>query len=97
MQCSVRSSMAAKSLVLLGSLALAASLQAQRDRTALTGTVVDKGGGVIPGVLVRAVEKATDFARDTVTNREGSLCPGRVADRSLLGHLHSHGIRSGAF
>jgi Carboxypeptidase regulatory-like domain len=61
----------ARLLALAGWLAPAMVLQAQGDRSSLTGTVVDKAGGVVPGVLVRAVEKATGLARETVTNREG--------------------------
>jgi hypothetical protein len=60
-----------KCLVSIGFFALAVVLQAQRDRSSLTGTVVDNGGGVVPGVSVRAVERATGLARETITNREG--------------------------
>jgi Carboxypeptidase regulatory-like domain len=71
MRCFVSHPRVVKSLIALGFLAFAAVLQAQRDRSSLTGTVVDNGGGVIPGVSVRAVEKGSGLARVTMTNREG--------------------------
>jgi hypothetical protein len=52
-----------------------ARLQAQggSTKTALTGTVVDSGGGVIPGATVVVTNDATGVSTNTVTNSDGAF------------------------
>jgi hypothetical protein len=47
-------------------------LQAQVDRTAITGTVTDQQGNRVPECAVRAIESATGFERRTLTTSQGS-------------------------
>jgi len=47
-------------------------LQAQVDRTALTGTVTDPQGNRIPQSKVRVTESDTGFQRETLTTSQGS-------------------------
>ncbi|HEY3837129.1 MAG TPA: carboxypeptidase regulatory-like domain-containing protein [Bryobacteraceae bacterium] len=47
-------------------------LQAQVDRTAITGMVVDSQGNRIPQCAVRVTEDATGFQRETFTTSQGS-------------------------
>jgi len=49
-----------------------AVLQAQVDRTALTGTVTDQQGNRVPQSRVRATEAATGFQRETLTTSQGT-------------------------
>jgi Carboxypeptidase regulatory-like domain len=63
-------------------------LQAQVDRTAITGTVTDQQGNRVPECRVRARERATGFERQTVTTSQGSyevpgLPPGFYSIRFL--------------
>jgi hypothetical protein len=53
-------------------LASAALATAQTDRGAITGTVSDSSGAVVPGVSVKAVHVATNFERTVTTSHEGS-------------------------
>ena len=46
-------------------------LQAQVDRTAISGTVTDQQGNRVPQCGVRATERATGFQRGTLTTSEG--------------------------
>ena len=55
---------------------------AQFERSAVTGTIVDQQGGVVPGVTVTAVNTATKQARSAVTDASGyfsipQLTPGQ--------------------
>lgn len=52
--------------------ALAAACVAQVDRSALTGTVTDSTGRLLPGVEVVAVEDSTGLRRTTVTSGSGT-------------------------
>ena len=47
-------------------------LQAQVDRTAITGTVTDQQGNRVPQSRVRATESATGFQRETLTTSQGT-------------------------
>lgn len=47
-------------------------LQAQVDRTAITGTVTDQQGNGVPQSRVRATESATGFQRETLTTSDGT-------------------------
>ena len=47
-------------------------LQAQVERTAITGTVTDQQGNRVPQSSVRATERATGFQRGTLTSSEGT-------------------------
>src|SRR5580658_199581 len=47
-------------------------LQAQVDRTAITGTVTDQQGHRIPQSTVRATERSTGFQRETSTTSQGT-------------------------
>jgi hypothetical protein len=58
--------------VLLFSLALALRLNAQSDRTFLTGSVTDAQGNRIPNVKIVAGENSTGLKRDTQTTLQGS-------------------------
>jgi hypothetical protein len=62
---------------LVGCLALfsGARLDAQggSTKTALTGSVVDTGGGVIPGATVVVTNNATGVSTNTITNSDGAF------------------------
>ena len=45
---------------------------AQMDRAALSGTVTDPEGRVLPGVIVSAIQEATGLHRETVTSSQGT-------------------------
>jgi hypothetical protein len=47
-------------------------LQAQVDRTAITGTVTDQQGHRVPQSTVRATESSTGFQRETLTTSQGT-------------------------
>src|SRR5580704_7590949 len=47
-------------------------LQAQVDRTAITGTVTDPQGHRIPQSTVRATESSTGLQRETMTTSQGT-------------------------
>ena len=47
-------------------------LQAQVDRTAITGTVTDQQGHRVPQSAVRATERSTGFQRETSTTSQGT-------------------------
>jgi len=60
---------------------LPSSTQAQLTRGAISGTIRDASGAVIPGATVRIASAATNISRDVVTNddgfyRAGALEPG---------------------
>ncbi len=64
------------------------ALQAQVDRTAITGTVTDQQGNRVPQSVVRATENTTGFRRETLTTSQGSyelpgLPPGVYSVRFL--------------
>src|SRR5688572_32652664 len=44
---------------------------AQTSNATLSGTIVDTGGGVLPGVTVKLQSPATGLTRDSVTNAAG--------------------------
>ena len=49
-----------------------AILQAQVERTAITGTVSDQQGNRVPLSNVRVIESSTGFQRETTTNSQGT-------------------------
>ena len=51
--------------------AFAGSAVAQTSNATLTGTIVDTGGGVLPGVTVKLKSPDTGLTRDAVTNLAG--------------------------
>jgi hypothetical protein len=51
--------------------ALAAPLGAQETRGAITGTITDQQGAVIPGAAVKVLNVATNVATTTTTNEAG--------------------------
>jgi len=81
-------------LLLIGFL-IAASGFAQERTGALSGLVKDQSGGVLPGVIVTATDKATNRALTTKTDGTGSylfreLEPGRYTVKfELTGFSHS--------
>lgn len=61
-----------KSLSIAGAmLAFGAVAQAQVEQATIAGTVLDEGGGVVPGARVVAVQSETQVSRETVTNGAG--------------------------
>ena len=60
-------------LVIAALIAVTPSLLAQSAGTgALTGTVTDASGGVVPGVTVTLTSTDTNQTRDTITREDGS-------------------------
>ena len=55
----------------LGLLGAASPALAQFDRGAISGTIVDQQGGVVPGVTVTAVQVQTQQSRITTTDASG--------------------------
>ena len=51
---------------------LASAASAQLDRSALTGTVMDSSGRVLPGVHITAVKKDTGLRRESVSTASGA-------------------------
>ena len=75
-------------LALVVFLAWAPSLMAQSASTgALTGTVMDPSGAVVPNATVTATSLGTDQARTTMTGSDGSLQNRFVAPRKLSGEI----------
>src|SRR5438445_491782 len=61
-----------RSLSIAGAmLAFGAVAQAQVEQATIAGTVLDEGGGVVPGARVVAVQSETQVSRETVTNGAG--------------------------
>jgi hypothetical protein len=58
---------------LVGSSGARPSAQGGSTKTALTGTVVDTGGGIIPGATVTVTSNATGVATTTATNADGAF------------------------
>jgi len=58
-------------VVVLGVTMSAAHAQSGSTRTALSGTVLDSGGGVLPGATVEVRNNATGVVTNTVTNATG--------------------------
>ena len=70
------------SIALCAGLAVNSPLVAQSSNGAITGTVADSGGGIVPGVSITATNTATGSSRTAVSNDSGayrlaSLPPGR--------------------
>jgi hypothetical protein len=59
--------------VLVSSSAARLNAQGGSTKTALTGTVVDVGGGVIPGATVVVTNNATGVSTNTITNSDGAF------------------------
>ncbi len=60
-------------LLMAGALLAASTVAfAQVEQGTITGTVVDKSGGVVPGATVVATHVDTKVARDTVSNASGN-------------------------
>jgi len=60
-------------LLMAGALLAASTMAfAQVEQGTITGTVVDKSGGVVPGVTVVATHVDTKVARETVSNGSGN-------------------------
>src|SRR5205823_14451901 len=83
-----------------GSIALTPSLLAQSAGTgAVTGTVTDASGAVIPGVTVTLTSTDTNQTRTTITGEEGSyrfalLPPGAYAVRFTLAGFKTSEVSS---
>jgi hypothetical protein len=58
--------------LLLASMILTLPMIAHAQEAAVSGTITDSSGGVLPGVTVRAVHEATGNAFDTVTDARGA-------------------------
>ena len=58
--------------LLLASTILTLPLTAHAQEAAVSGTITDSSGGVLPGVTVRAVHEATGNAFETVTDERGA-------------------------
>src|SRR5262249_34440685 len=65
-------------IALLTILALPASTHAQLTRGAISGTVRDQAGAVVPGAQVKVINPQTNVAREAVTNDEGFYRIGAV-------------------
>src|SRR5260370_40936706 len=63
------SGFAAPALLIIASLAVSG----QTFRGAITGSVVDASGAVIPGASVKAVSNATNLSRETATTAAGDF------------------------
>ena len=65
-------------------------------QSAITGTVQDSGGGVLPGVIVEASSPAliSKNARTAVIDEEGRYADRGPASRYLQGDLHLAGVWS---
>lgn len=59
------------SVVICMAMAAAPAL-AQESRGSITGTVTDPQGGAVPGAVVTAVHRATNFKTETATNEAGN-------------------------
>src|SRR6267143_2009997 len=67
-----RQTMWSKALAFGSLLAVSAcTLSAQTGQASLNGHVKDPTGAVIPGVVVSAINQATNVSRSTVSNNEG--------------------------
>jgi hypothetical protein len=58
--------------LLLASTILTLPMMAHAQEAAVSGTITDSSGGVLPGVTVRAVHEATGNVFDTVTDVRGA-------------------------
>jgi hypothetical protein len=58
--------------LILGSVFLTLPMMAHAQEAAVSGTVMDSSGAVLPGVAVRAVHEATGNAFETVTDARGA-------------------------
>ena len=72
--------------VLMLALVLPIQLQAQLTRGAISGTVSDESGAVVPGASIKVTAIATNISRDATTNEEGfyrigALDPGKYTIR----------------
>src|SRR5437867_6328451 len=87
-------------LVIAALIALTPSLLAQSAGTgALTGTVKDASGAVIPGVMVTLTSTETNQTRSTITGEEGSyrfalLPPGTYGVRFTLAGFKTSEVSS---
>lgn len=66
----MRSNMLLRIFLILA--ALACSIHAQQTAGTLTGAVTDATGAVIPGAVIKAVNLATNAARETVSDASGN-------------------------
>src|SRR5262245_36951385 len=77
-----------KSLVLFAAILLIPGSLAHAQEAILSGTVSDTTGGVLPGVVVRAVHVATGNSFETVTDERGAYrVPVRVGTYRLTAEL----------
>jgi hypothetical protein len=75
---------------LLACLAAAFSLLAQSDRGAITGTILDASGSLIPGAKITLTNSATGFKTDTVSTGTGNYTlPGLPVGTYVLQVEHS--------
>ena len=63
-----RQSLSVGSVLLLASLSLCPDATAQAVRGTLLGSIVDSGGGAVPGANVTATDQGTNISSTTVTN-----------------------------
>ncbi len=74
-----------KLIILLACLATVCPLCAQSDRGAITGTVADASGALIPGAKITVTNPATGFKSDTVSTGTGNYTlPGLPAGNYTL-------------
>ena len=66
-----RQSLSVGSVLLLASLSLCPDATAQAVRGTLLGSIVDSGGGAVPGATVTATDQGTNISSTTVTNEDG--------------------------
>jgi len=87
-------------LVIAALIAVTPSLLAQSAGTgALTGTVTDASGGVVPGVTVTLTSTDTNQTRDTITREDGSyrfalLPPGTYGVRFTIAGFKTSEVSS---
>ncbi|MBO0799348.1 MAG: TonB-dependent receptor, partial [Blastocatellia bacterium] len=59
-------------ITILLALSCAGLVFAQSDRSSLSGVVKDQNGALVPGAIVKIVQSATSFSRETMTRGDGS-------------------------
>src|SRR3954468_16269561 len=81
-----------KLLALLACLVAAFSLCAQSDRGAITGTIVDASGALIPGAKITLTNSATGFKTDTVSTGTGNYTLAGLPVGSYVLRVESNGF-----
>ncbi len=73
-------------------LLLPSSTQAQLTRGAISGTIRDASGAVIPGATVRIASAATNISRDVVTNEDGFYRAGALEPATYVVSVEKTGF-----